>query len=110
MRIDEEGPASKKAVYAALAGNLLVAVTKFAAAAMTGSSSMLSEGVHSLVDTGNQGLLLYGYRRADREPDPSHPLGYGRELYFWSFIAALLLFVVGPRAALYESIAHILQP
>src|SRR5260370_8131067 len=107
MRIDEEGPASKKAVYAALAGNLLVAVTKFAAAAMTGSSSMLSEGVHSLVDTGNQGLLLSGYRRGDREPDPSQPLGCGRELSFWSFIVALLLFVVGAGAAFYEGIAHI---
>jgi cation diffusion facilitator family transporter len=110
MRIDDEGPASKKAVYAALAGNLSVAVTKFVAAAVTGSASMLSEGVHSLVDSGNQGLLLYGYRRANREPDPSHPLGYGRELYFWSFIVALLLFVVGAGAAVYEGVAHIREP
>ncbi len=86
---------SRKVVYAALFGNLLVAITKFAAALFTGSSSMLSEGVHSLVDTGNEALLLYGYYRSGLEPDRSHPLGYGRELYFWSFIVALLLFALG---------------
>ena len=79
---------SKKAVYAALFGNLLVAVTKFAAALLTGSSSMLSEGVHSLVDSGNEALLLYGYYRSSLPPDHAHPLGYGRELYFWSFVVA----------------------
>jgi cation diffusion facilitator family transporter len=101
---------SKTTVYAALAGNALVAVTKLVAAAWTGSSSMLSEGIHSIVDTGNEILLLYGYRRAERPPDSRHPLGYGRELYFWSFIVALLLFALGAGAAFYEGVIHILQP
>ena len=80
---------SKKVIFAALAGNFLIAIAKFAAALWTGSSAMLSEGVDSLVDTGNQGLLLYGHHRASRPPDDRHPLGFGRELYFWSFIVAL---------------------
>ena len=101
---------SKTAVYGALAGNLLVALTKFVAAAVTGSSSMLSEGVHSLVDTGNEVLLLHGYRRSARKPDPTHPLGYGRELYFWSFMVALLLFTAGAGASIYEGVAHIRSP
>ncbi len=101
---------SKTTVYVALAGNTLVAITKLAAAAWTGSSSMLSEGVHSIVDTGNEILLLYGYRRAERPPDARHPLGYGRELYFWSFIVALLLFALGAGVAFYEGVTHILQP
>jgi cation diffusion facilitator family transporter len=101
---------SKQVVYAALIGNLLVAATKFAAAAFTGSSSILSEGVHSLVDTGNEALLLYGYRRAARPPDPHHPMGYGRELYFWSFVVALLLFALGAGVATYEGITHIASP
>jgi cation diffusion facilitator family transporter len=101
---------SKKAVYAALAGNLLVAATKFAAAGFTGSSSMLSEGVHSLVDAGNGVLLLYGYYRSSLRPDRSHPLGYGRELYFWSFVVALLLFALGAGISVYEGIIHITAP
>ncbi len=101
---------SKRVVYAALAGNLLVAVTKFIASAFTGSSSMLSEAVHSLVDTGNEAILLYGYFRASRKPDATHPLGYGRELYFWSFIVALLLFTFGAGVSVYEGINHILDP
>jgi cation diffusion facilitator family transporter len=101
---------SKKVVYAALVGNLLVAATKFAAAAFTGSSSMLSEAVHSLVDTGNEALLLYGYFRSSQRPDATHPLGYGRELYFWSFIVALLLFAVGAGVSIYEGIIHVLRP
>ncbi|MGE5150869.1 MAG: cation diffusion facilitator family transporter, partial [Rhodospirillaceae bacterium] len=87
-------PESRKAVYAALLGNVLVAITKFVAATLSGSSSMMSEGLHSLVDTGNQALLLYGYRRSRRQPDVTHPLGYGRELYFWSFMVAVLLFTL----------------
>ena len=101
---------SKKAVYAALFGNLLVAVTKFAAALLTGSSSMLSEGVHSLVDSGNEALLLYGYYRSSLRPDHAHPLGYGRELYFWSFVVALLLFALGAGFSIYEGITQITEP
>src|SRR6185295_5839475 len=75
---------SKPVLYTALAGNFMVALTKFGAAWWTGSSAMLSEGLHSLVDTSNQVLLLYGLHRAARPPDERHPLGHGRELYFWS--------------------------
>jgi len=101
---------SKKVIYAALVGNLAIAVTKLAAAAWTGSSAMLSEGVHSLVDTGNELLLLYGLRRAARPADAQHPLGHGRELYFWSFIVALLIFSIGAGVSLYEGVVHILNP
>src|SRR4051812_3997787 len=104
------GSASRKVIYAALAGNLLVALTKFAAAGWTGSSAMLSEGVHSVVDTSNQILLLYGISRSSKPPDEDHPLGYGRELYFWSFIVALLIFSLGAGVSLYEGIAHISEP
>src|SRR3954466_10088426 len=98
---------SKRVIYAALTGNFLIAITKFGAALWTGSSAMLSEGVHSLVDTGNQALLLYGHRRASRPPDERHPLGYGRELYFWSFIVTLLVFALGAGVSLYEGIEQI---
>jgi divalent metal cation (Fe/Co/Zn/Cd) transporter len=87
--------ASKRVVYAALIGNLLVAATKFVAAALTGSSAMASEAVHSLVDTGNEVLLLHGLRRAAVPPDEQHPLGHGRELYFWSFVVTIVIFALG---------------
>lgn len=101
---------SKKVIYAALLGNLLIAITKFAAAAWTGSSAMLSEGVHSLVDTGNEVLLLYGLRRAARPPDVARPFGYGREIYFWTFIVALLVFALGAGVSFYEGIVHMRNP
>lgn len=101
---------SKLVVYAAAAGNALVAITKFVAASYTGSSAMLSEAVHSVADTGNQVLLLYGMRRAEQPPDELHPLGYGRELYFWSFIVALIMFTLGAGVALYEGVQHIRHP
>ena len=101
---------SRKVIYAAVAGNLLVAATKFGAAAWTGSSAMLSEGVHSVVDTGNSLLLLYGLNRAKRSPDHDHPLGYGREIYFWSFVVAVLVFALGAGVSFYEGVAHVLNP
>src|SRR6476646_3399280 len=101
---------SRTVVYAALLGNFLVAVTKFGAAWWTGSSVMLSEAIHSLVDTGNQGLLLYGMYRASRPADERHPLGHGRELYFWSFIVALLMFMLGACVTFYEGVIHIANP
>ena len=104
------GSASRKVIYAALAGNFAIALTKFAAAAWTGSSAMWSEGVHSVVDTANQLLLLYGIKRASLPPDEDHPLGYGRELYFWSFIVALLIFSLGAGISFYQGILHIREP
>ena len=97
-------------VVAALLANLGIAVAKFIAAAISGSSSMLTEGVHSLVDTGNQALLLYGAKRAKRPPDPEHPFGYGRELYFWSFVVAILIFGLGAGVSVYEGYVHIAEP
>ncbi len=101
---------AKQVIYAALIGNLLVAITKTAAAFWTGSSAMLSEAVHSFVDIGNQILLLHGMRRAGLRADLEHPIGYGRELYFWSFIVALLVFALGSVVAVSHGIAHTLKP
>lgn len=101
---------SKKVIYAALVGNSLVALTKFVAAAFTGSSAMLSEGIHSVVDTGNQGLLLLGLHRAKRPADERFPFGHGKEVYFWSFVVALLIFAVGAGVSIYGGIHQLLNP
>lgn len=97
-------------LYAALAANVGIAIAKFIAAGLSGSSSMATEGVHSLVDSGNQILLLYGQKRAAQRPDAFHPFGYGRELYFWAFVVAILIFAVGAGISIYEGLVHIQQP
>ena len=99
-----------KAVVAAMVANAIIAVAKFTAAAITGSSAMLSEGIHSVADTGNQALLLFGNRRSHRPPDRRHPFGYGQELYFWSLIVAMILFGLGGGFSIYEGIAHLGHP
>lgn len=101
---------NRKVVWAALIGNVLVAVTKFVASAYTGSASMLSEGVHSLVDSGNEVLLLYGMHRARLPANPQFPFGHGKELYFWSFVVALLVFALGAGVSLYEGVQHLRAP
>jgi len=101
---------STRVVLAALAGNGAIALAKFAAAWLSGSSAMLTEAVHSLVDTGDQVLLLAGQARGRKPPDESHPLGYGMETYFWSFIVALMVFVLGGVFSVWQGVRHILHP
>ena len=101
---------SKKVIYAALVGNGLISITKFAASFITGSSAMFSEGIHSLVDTGNQGLLLYGIGRSKRPADEKHPFGYASEIYFWAFVVAILIFAVGAGVSIYEGIQKTIHP
>jgi len=101
---------SKKVVYAAIFGNLAIAVSKFIAAYITGSSAMIAEGIHSVVDTGNGGLMLLGMKRSSRAPDTTHPFGYGKELYFWALLVAIIIFAVGGGMSVYEGILHVLHP
>ncbi|MGN6375563.1 MAG: cation diffusion facilitator family transporter [Sphingomonas sp.] len=110
MAKEQQREGSNLVLYAALAANLGIAVAKFIAAAISGSSSMLTEGFHSVVDSGNQMLMLYGTHRSKRPPDHQHPFGYGREVYFWSFVVAILIFAVGAGVSVYEGYQHIIEP
>ena len=101
---------NKLVLLAALGTNLGIAVAKFVAAGLTGSSAMLTEGFHSVVDSTNQLLLLYGERASNKPADDVHPLGYGREIYFWSFVVAILIFATGAGLSIYEGIEHIRHP
>ena len=101
---------SNIAIFGAIAANSAIAVSKFVAAFFTGSSAMLSEGIHSLVDTGNGMLLLFGIKLSKSPPDEKHPFGYGNEVFFWSFIVAILIFALGGGIAIYEGVRHVLHP
>lgn len=103
-------PASKTPIYTAFAANLLIAVTKITAALITGSSAMASEGIHSLVDTSNEVLLLLGLHKSKKPADDNRPFGYGKELYFWAFVVSLLFFALGGGVSIYEGIHHLIEP
>ena len=101
---------NKIVVYAALAGNLAIALVKFVAAYITNSSAMLSEAIHSVVDTLNEILLLYGMKKSQQSPNVQHPFGYGRELYFWAFIVSLMVFALGAVVSIYQGVQHVRSP
>ncbi|WP_374951963.1 cation diffusion facilitator family transporter, partial [Mucilaginibacter sp.] len=101
---------SKASIYSALAANLLIAVTKFIAGAISNSGAMIAEGIHSVVDTVNELLLLLGLHQSKKKPDATHPFGYGKELYFWSFIVSILIFGLGGGISIYQGIHHIVEP
>ena len=101
---------SKIAIYGALAANIGISAVKFVAASITGSSAMVSEGIHSAVDSGNSLLLLLGMKRSQRPPDRGHPFGHGKEVYFWSLIVAILVFSLGGGMSVYEGISHLQHP
>jgi cation diffusion facilitator family transporter len=101
---------SHRAVYAAIGANVVVATAKFIAAAFTGSSSMFAEGIHSTVDAGNNGLLLVGRRARRRQPDETHPFGYGKDEYFWTLIVAMVIFAIGGGVSAYEGVSRLLEP
>lgn len=107
---DNTMPASKLPIYSALVANVLIAITKFIAAAFTGSSAMVSEGIHSIVDSCNEVLLLWGIRESKKPADKKRPFGYGKELYFWSFIVSILIFGIGGGISFYEGITHLQHP
>src|SRR6478735_11011174 len=102
--------ASKFPIYSALGANLAIAITKFIAAGYTGSSAMLSEGIHSVVDTLNEILLLYGIKRSQKPADAKRPFGYGKELYFWAFMVSVMIFGIGGGISFYEGVNHLLHP
>ncbi|GAB3231761.1 cation diffusion facilitator family transporter [Hymenobacter seoulensis] len=104
------GSSSKIAIYGAIGANIAIAISKFVAAFFTGSSAMLSEGIHSLVDSGNGMLILFGVKQAEKPADDRHPFGRSKELYFWSLIVAILVFSVGGGMSFYEGIKHIQHP
>ena len=97
-------------IYAALAASVVIAIAKFAAAGISGSTSMVAEGIHSVIDASNQGLLLYGLKRSRRPADRNFPFGYGKEIYFWTFVVAVQVIMIGAGAALARGVTHILHP
>ena len=101
---------SKKTIVVALVGNLIISVAKFIAASISGSSAMLSEGIHSLVDSGNQGLFLYGIKASKKPASPHFPFGHGKEVYFWSFVVAILIFALGAGISIYEGVHKMMHP
>jgi len=101
---------SKTSIYSALIANLLIAITKFVAGILGRSGSMISEAIHSVVDTANECLLLLGLHRSKKEPDAMHPFGHGKELYFWSFIVSILIFGLGGGISIYQGIIHVMNP